>query len=102
MKSKQRSFEDFIGTSFVLIDADLLLICMNNFQICFCFHLASCVMRGLACHANNFVRGVYCMLSKIMIMFQINIYIYVKYKCLDRVTTMPQEDFLMGLVVKNY
>ena len=42
VKSKQRSFEDFIGTSFVLIDADLLLIWMNNFQLCFCFHLASC------------------------------------------------------------
>ena len=41
-KSKQRSFEDFIGTSFVLIDADLLLIWMNNFQLCFRFHLASC------------------------------------------------------------
>ena len=39
---KQRSFEDFIGTSFVLIDADLLLIWMNNFQLCFRFHLASC------------------------------------------------------------
>ena len=26
IKLKQRSFEDFIGTSFVLIDADLLLI----------------------------------------------------------------------------
>ena len=26
IKFKQRSFEDFIGTSFVLIDADLLLI----------------------------------------------------------------------------
>ena len=42
MKSKQRSFEDFIGTSFVLIDADLLPIWMNNFQLCFRFHLASC------------------------------------------------------------
>ena len=27
---------------FVLIDADLLLIWMNNFQLCFRFHLASC------------------------------------------------------------
>ena len=44
IKSKQRSFEDFIGTSFVLIDADLLLIWMNNFQLCFCFHLASCLV----------------------------------------------------------
>ena len=41
-RSKQRSFEDFIGTSFVLVDADLLLIWMNNFQLCFRFHLASC------------------------------------------------------------
>ena len=38
----ERSFEDFIGTSFVLIDADLLLIRMNKFQLCFRFHLASC------------------------------------------------------------
>ena len=42
VKSKQRSFEDSIGTSFVLIDADLLLIWMNTFQLCFRFHLASC------------------------------------------------------------
>ena len=42
MESKQISFEDFIGTSFVLIDADLLLIWMNNFQLCFLFYLASC------------------------------------------------------------
>ena len=42
IKSKQRSFEDFIGTSFVLTDADLLLIRMNNFQLGFRFHLASC------------------------------------------------------------
>ena len=39
IKFKQRSFEDFIGTSFVLIDADLLLIWMNNFRLCFRFHL---------------------------------------------------------------
>ena len=44
VKSKQRSFEDFIGTSFVLTDADLLLIWMNNFQLCFRFHLASCLV----------------------------------------------------------
>ena len=44
IKSKQRSFEDFIGTSFVLIDADLLLIWINNFQHCFSFHLASCLV----------------------------------------------------------
>ena len=42
VKFKQRSFEDFIGTSFVSIHADLLLIWMNNFQLCFHFHLASC------------------------------------------------------------
>ena len=42
IKFKQRSFEDFIGTYFVLIDADLLLIWMNNFQLCFRFHLALC------------------------------------------------------------
>ena len=38
----RHKFEDSIGTSFVLIDADLLLIWMNNFQLCFGFHLASC------------------------------------------------------------
>ena len=27
--------------------------------------------------------------------------IIIIYKCLDRVTTMPQEDFLMGPVVKK-
>ena len=42
IKFKQRSFKDFIGTSFVLIDADLLLTWMNNFQLCFRFHPASC------------------------------------------------------------
>ena len=42
LKSKQRSFEDSIGTSYISIDADLLLIWMNNFQLCFRFHLASC------------------------------------------------------------
>ena len=36
---KQRSFEDFIGNSFVLTDADLLLIWMNKFQLCFRFRL---------------------------------------------------------------
>ena len=41
-KLNSNSFEDFIGTSFVLIDVDLLLIWMNNFQLCFRFHLASC------------------------------------------------------------
>ena len=33
IKFKQRSVEDFIGKSFVLIDADLLLIWMNKFQL---------------------------------------------------------------------
>ena len=33
IKFKQRSVEDFIGTSFVLIDAELLLIWMNKFQL---------------------------------------------------------------------
>ena len=51
IKSKQRSFEYFIGTFFVR----LMLIWMNNFQLCFHFHLSSCP--GLACHANNFVKG---------------------------------------------
>ena len=44
IKSKQRSVEDFIGTSFVLIDADLLLVWMNNFQLCFRFHVALCLV----------------------------------------------------------
>ena len=38
-----KSFEDFIGTSFGSIDADLLLIWMNNFQLRFRFHHASCL-----------------------------------------------------------
>ena len=42
IKFKQRSFEDFIGTSFVLIDADLLLIWMNKFQFCFLFRRELC------------------------------------------------------------
>ena len=42
VKSKQRSFEDFIGTSFVLIDADLLLIWMNKFQLRFHFRRELC------------------------------------------------------------
>ena len=70
MKSKQRSFEDCIGTSFVLIDADLLLIWMNNFQLCFRFHLALCTVLP----AMLIISRGECMLSKIMIMFQINIY----------------------------
>ena len=56
IKLKQRSFENFIGTSFVLTDVDLLLIWINNFQLCFRLNLASCP--GLACRANNLVRGV--------------------------------------------
>ena len=43
IKFKQRSFENFIGTYFVLINADLLLTWMNNFQLRFRFHLASCL-----------------------------------------------------------
>ena len=42
IKFKQRSFEDFIGTSFGTTDADLLLIWINNFQFRFCFNCASC------------------------------------------------------------
>ena len=42
VKSKQRSFEDFIGTSFVLIDADLLLIWMNKCQLRFRFRRELC------------------------------------------------------------
>ena len=42
IKFKQRSVEDFIGTSFVLIDADLLLIWMNKFQLWFCFRHELC------------------------------------------------------------
>ena len=44
IKSKQRSFEDFIGTSFVLIDADLLLI-----WIIFSFVSASILRRARSC-----------------------------------------------------
>ena len=36
-KFKQRSVEDFISTSFVLTDADLLLTWMNKFQLWFRF-----------------------------------------------------------------
>ena len=39
---KQRSFEDSIDTLFSLFDADLLLICMNNFRHGFRFRNASC------------------------------------------------------------
>ena len=42
IKFKQRSFEDFIIRSFVLIDANLLLIWMNKFQLCFRFHRELC------------------------------------------------------------
>ena len=42
IKFKQRSVEDFIGTSFVLTDADLLLIWMNKFQLWFRFRREFC------------------------------------------------------------
>ena len=42
IKLKQRSFEDSIGTSFVLIDADLLLIWTNKFQLWFRFRRELC------------------------------------------------------------
>ena len=42
IKFKQRSVEDFIGTPFVLIDADLLLIWMNKFQLWFRFRRELC------------------------------------------------------------
>ena len=42
IKFKQRIFEDCIGTPFVLIDADLLLIWMNKFQLCFRFRRELC------------------------------------------------------------
>ena len=44
IKLKQRSVEDFIGASFVLIDASLLLIWMNNFQLCFLLCPALCLV----------------------------------------------------------
>ena len=44
VKSKQTSFEDFIGTSFVLIDADLLLTWMNKFQLRFRFRHELCLV----------------------------------------------------------
>ena len=42
IKLKQRSFEDSIGISLVLIDADLLLIWMNKFQLWFHFRRELC------------------------------------------------------------
>ena len=39
---KHRSIEVFIATSFVLIDADLLLIWMNKSQLWFCFRHELC------------------------------------------------------------
>ena len=42
IKFKQRSVEDFIGTSSVLTDADLLLIWMSKFQLWFRFHCEFC------------------------------------------------------------
>ena len=44
IKFKQRSIENFIGTSFVLIDADLLLIWMNKFQLWFRFRRELCLV----------------------------------------------------------
>ena len=44
IKLKQRSSEDFIGTSFVLIDADLFLILMNKFQLWFRFRRELCLV----------------------------------------------------------
>ena len=41
---KQRSFEDSIGISFVLIDADLLLIWMDKFQLRFRFRCELCLV----------------------------------------------------------
>ena len=41
--NKLRSFEDFIVTFSGSIDADLLLIWMNNFQLRFHFCLVSCL-----------------------------------------------------------
>ena len=40
--SNKGSLEDFIGTSFGLIDADLLLVWMSKFQLCFSFRRVSC------------------------------------------------------------
>ena len=56
---KQRSFEDSIGISFVLIDADLLLIWMNKFQLWFRFRRELCPVLPAVLIINNFVRGVY-------------------------------------------
>ena len=44
IKLKQRSFKDFIGAPFALIDAGLLLIWMNNFQLCFLLRPALCLV----------------------------------------------------------
>ena len=44
LNSNKKAFEDFIDTSFGLIDADLLLIWMNNFQLCFRFRRAFCLV----------------------------------------------------------
>ena len=49
---KQRSFDTF----FNLLDADLLLIWMNNFRHVFRFRS---VLPSLVHRANNFARGVY-------------------------------------------
>ena len=57
---KQRGFEDFIGRSFVLIDANLLLIWMNNFQLRLCFHLALCPVLPLHLSASILHCARYC------------------------------------------
>ena len=44
IKFKQRRVEDFIGTSFVLIDAGLLMIWMNKFQVWFRFRRMFCTV----------------------------------------------------------
>ena len=50
---KQRSFEDSIDTFLSLFVAD-----MDEYFSAW-FLLSSCVLPGLAQHANNFARGVY-------------------------------------------
>ena len=42
IKFKQRSVEDSTGITFVLIDADLLLIWIDNSRCCFRFHVVLC------------------------------------------------------------
>ena len=54
---KQRSFEDSIDTFLSLFDADFVADMDEYFSAWFL--LPSCVLPGLAQHANNFVRGVH-------------------------------------------